>query len=161
MKELLLIVLVAILLPVAASANEIGFRDLIIGMDKTAMVANSKEKLVECRGNVCEYESEIKATSVKVLCYINNDKLYFIKIEFDPSNYQEIKGAMKEKWGNPEKVSHEKATNLFGVSVVSENLSWKIPSGLVTLKQFDSMTKGRALIAGHDFVVKENSGKGF
>jgi len=140
-----------------ATASQIGFRDMIIGMDRVELIVKSAEKLVECRGDVCEYSSSVKGSPVSVNCYIKDEKLFFIRVEFDPSNYKEIKSAMKEKWGEPKSITKDKLTNLFGVSVASENLLWLPPDGVVMMSQYGDLTKGVVTIGGQDFLSTFNS----
>lgn len=138
-------------------ASGIGFRDLIIGRDRVDLISNSKERLVECNGDVCEYEASIKGADVSIFCFIKDEKLYFIRVEFDPFNYPEIKRAMMEKWGKPKSVTKQKLTNLFGVSALSEKILWYPVDGIVTLCQYEDLTKGTAVIGGTEFISNYNS----
>lgn len=135
-----------------SGAGELGFRDMKLGMDKTELIANCKETLEECRGNVCEYSSTIRGASVVVFCKFKNDKLNSIKISFSPSDYSDIKNALKERWGKPKVAAKETMSNLFGVKVKGENLLWNLKEGKIFASQYENMTKGIILIASNEML---------
>lgn len=145
-------------------AEPLGFRDCILGMSKNEVMAKIKSEAetsgssIVCLKNFCRADTKIKNAPITAYYFFQmhphrGDILTSISFEFDPSDYEKLKEAIIEKYGEPARTKKDILQTMMGVIVEDEKTFWTLPDGLLSISKYGkTIKKGFATMGSHESI---------
>lgn len=91
----------------------------------------------------------------KIIASFSSNRLMSVSVHFEPSEFDAISSAMKEKYGKPSNSDEHVVQNRYGAKYKNERYIWATPGGMVSVdKYFGKIDESAVTLTSNEHIAE-------